>query len=376
MPSSISTNTYLWINTWQRWGERPGAPLARALVVCILTGLAAGVLSAYSLTETDLRRRLEQQGSQDFVIRWHGFGTPDGGLGRLRSRFRTLEEYGVSIPMIMQSERVRTDIDDQSGPVVWISPTHWHVAFAGEAPEKGAWASDRLSPGIGVRPTGWPLGAQVLSARLAQPLRPLLGRTALLQRDTNSVSSGSIAEAVLVFTRKDGAPAIEYLVEAMRIVMRLDGLEKIDLRGPELLLEQIRELQQVQSVLRFIMGSLMGAAIAVVFGTLAVLEYRETQQVIGLLRSLGAATRLILWQKYLADALLANGCFALALGLWRLLAPHLFVGLGFAPDMVLSVTELWASADMLILWACLNLGVGCGLVPVIRSVLVPIGRIL
>lgn len=376
MSSSISINTYLWIHTWQRWRERPGAPLARALVVCILTGLAVGVLSAYLLSEADLGRRLEQQGINTLVLRWREPAAHDGGRGMLGSRFRTLYDHGVVFPVTVLAVRVRVDLNGQYAPTAWIGQTHWHDAFEGPHPEGVAWGGEELAPGITVRATDRPWGTKITSAHMRAPLRSMLGENALLSQDPYPLTPEPIAETALVFTRSEGAPAMEEIVEALRIMANLDGLDKLDLHGPNMLLEQLRELQDAHSSLRLGLGALMGMSITVVFGALATLEYSETRQVFGLLRSLGAAPRTILWQKYVVDTLLANGCFALALGIWSVLAMPLFVGLGFAPDLVRSATELWSSPDMLILLGCLNLGVGCSLMPMLRAIFLPIGRAL
>ena len=69
MRSLILIASYLWKDTWSRWREQPGSPLARWLVAGLLVAVATVILVAFAMLERNLRERLESFGLNTLVVR-------------------------------------------------------------------------------------------------------------------------------------------------------------------------------------------------------------------------------------------------------------------------------------------------------------------
>ncbi len=119
-------------------------------------------------------------------------------------------------------------------------------------------------------------------------------------------------------------------------------------------------------------------AVALVFGSVAILEYRQNRFIVALLRSFGAPAPLLLL-RYAAEALLLAAAAVLA-ARGILVATHgeLFGKLaGFEPALLdrgvidpYAWSELWRQAR----W--LGLGAGLGVVPVALAMRAAVGRVL
>ena len=69
MKSSTLIASYLWKDTWKRWFEQPGSPLARLFVTGLLVAVATVILVAYQMLEHGLRDRLERFGLDTLLVR-------------------------------------------------------------------------------------------------------------------------------------------------------------------------------------------------------------------------------------------------------------------------------------------------------------------
>src|SRR6185312_15250107 len=69
MKFSILIVSYLSKDTWKRWCEQPGSPLARWFVTLLLVTVAAVILVAFQLLERSLHDRLERFGLNTLLVR-------------------------------------------------------------------------------------------------------------------------------------------------------------------------------------------------------------------------------------------------------------------------------------------------------------------
>ena len=69
MRSSTLIVSYLWKDTWKRWCEQPGSPLARWFVTLLLDAGGSVILVAFQLVERSLRNQLERFGLNTLLVR-------------------------------------------------------------------------------------------------------------------------------------------------------------------------------------------------------------------------------------------------------------------------------------------------------------------
>src|SRR4026208_981250 len=99
MKSSTLIASYLWKDTWKRWFEQPGSPLARLFVTGLLALVATVILVAFHLLERSIRERLERFGLNTVLIR--ETITSDSKdltvFGDAPDRLAALEEHGKKL---------------------------------------------------------------------------------------------------------------------------------------------------------------------------------------------------------------------------------------------------------------------------------------
>ena len=61
--------SYLWKDTFSRWLEQPGSPLARWFITTILVAVAAAIMMSLDFLENQVRERMEQFGMNTLLVR-------------------------------------------------------------------------------------------------------------------------------------------------------------------------------------------------------------------------------------------------------------------------------------------------------------------
>lgn len=163
----------------------------------------------------------------------------------------------------------------------------------------------------------------------------------------------------------------------LRILFSAEGINNVQINSPREFLDQLDELQRSQSQWRTGFGLFGGLAVALVFGSISILEYRENRFVSALLKSFGAPPVLLI-TRYLAESVLL---VLLAAATARQAAIHLhhqiFGKIGIDSQFLdRNVVDpyLWSSMG----WQLGGLGAGALLsaIPVAFAMRSPVGKIL
>lgn len=124
-------------------------------------------------------------------------------------------------------------------------------------------------------------------------------------------------------------------------------------------------------------GLLGGAAVALVFGSIAILEYRQNRFNVALLQSFGVPGTLLLLRYAAVALLLAAAAILAARGILIVAHGQLFALAGFEPALLdralldpYDWPEIWRQAR----W--LALGAGLGVMPVALAMRAAVGRVL
>jgi hypothetical protein len=137
----------------------------------------------------------------------------------------------------------------------------------------------------------------------------------------------------------------------------------------------LETLQARQEKWRFGLAAMLGLALALVYGAIAVLEFRQNLFITALLRSLGAPSRFLFFRQWAENALLANGAAFLAICVLAAVHQSLFGLLGFSPS-VLAVGSPYWSGEVLTLFVWVNIGALLSAIPVAMGLRKPVGEIL
>jgi hypothetical protein len=181
-------------------------------------------------------------------------------------------------------------------------------------------------------------------------------------------------ETAILIERTGDLPT---LAAAVRTLLQLENRTYAQIQSPEALLNELEDLRRMQHRAQTGAGLLGGIVVALVFGSIAVLEYRQNRFVAALLRSFGAPGPLIV-MRYALEALILTAT-AVLLAVWFLVSLHAWIfGLvGFEPALLQRTVLdpytpllVWHQARWLVLGAVISL------VPVAFGLRQPVGRVL
>ena len=118
--------------------------------------------------------------------------------------------------------------------------------------------------------------------------------TQLIQGDTLCIPSSYIPEIhlrgfsmIYYLERQAHSPSIPELTEAIQSVIKADGNGKVDVQSAAPIKEKLDRLEQQQTSMRIWLAAIMGGAVALIYGVLSILEFRQSMYISALLKSFG-----------------------------------------------------------------------------------------
>lgn len=381
MKAWILTAFYLWKDIWSRWLETPGALLARLLVAVLLAALLLLIQAGFRLGERSLEARLRRLGAQTLVVTEAVTGDP----GRRPALGALLAPLGERADLVALRQIPWVARDALGGEALVL--VYGPESLPTLAPLLGP-ATDRavhlFSPRL---PPDLPLSVEIAGAEfpaltLAAPrwLRRVVADRAavLVPADLAADWLGAgYFETALVVMRDESPAALRRLAGALRALLALEARPTAQLQSPEALLDELDDLRAVQARAEVGAGLASGLLVALLFGSIAVLEYRQNRYIVALIRSFGAPAVLLLL-RYAGEALLIAGA-AVLLARTGLALAHvpLFAAAGFERgllDRAVFDPYAWATVWPAARW--LLLGGALSVVPIAAALRQPVGRIL
>jgi hypothetical protein len=380
MRSSILIASYLWRDTWSRWLEQPSSLLARLFVGSMLVIVATVILVAFNLLERSLRIRLERFGLNTLVVRenvsgidpelLHNSDRPD--------RLAPLSEAGKKLRLRQLHVRAQTELQADSPVLSYPAEALPQLADWLGAESPLIYVSDRFPENILLRVNLGKNSGLALVRRLGDFLRPLgLDHFLLVPQGWAPDAERIGFMETTVFHRQSWALPMRRYVEAVSLLYSVDRRSPPQLQSALPMISELERLQERQKQWRVLMAATLGLAIALVYGAIAVLEFRQHLFISALLRSLGAPARFLYLRQWLENALLANLAAVLAIALVAGMHSQIFGALGF-PSAVLSLREAnpyWSTEIGLIL-LCVNVGAFLSSLPVAAGLRRPVGAVL
>lgn len=378
MKAWILTAFYLWKDIWSRWLETPGAVFARLAVGVLLAALMLLAQAALLLAERSLEVRVARMGAQVLTVTESvtSDATTRPSLGQLlrsvtaRADLIALRQVAAQAGDEFGRTLLVLVYDDESLPAL--------APLLAAAPDAAVHViNPQLPEGLRLRVTLD--GRDYASSVLHPPSwlqryganQPIVIVPATIGQSW--LETGWFETALLI----ERAGDLPTLAAAVRTILQLEDRTHAQVQSPEALLSELDELRRVQRRAQAGAGLLGGIVVALVFGSIAVLEYRQNRFVAALLRSFGTPAPLLV-ARYAVEALLVTAA-AVFLAAWLLVSLHswLFALAGFEPALLqrttldpYSVELVWHQARWLALGAVLSL------LPVAFGLRQPVGRVL
>ena len=380
MKSSTLIASYLWKDTWKRWFEQPSSPLSRLFVTGLLVLVATVILVTFHLLERSLRERLERFGLNTLLVRETILGDSKELVlrGESPDRLAALDACGQK--MRLRQLFVRAHSEWQNNLLVlsyppeglpslaeFLSPETPVLCLSDNMPERTLMrvTMNRQSAIAWVRhPQGW--------------LRPLVTEDVLL------IPQGMLAEEerlgfvdTTVFQRDPTGPSIERIVNAIATMAAVERRSPPQMQNAIGLIHELEQLKERQMQWRSLLAGILGVALSLVYGAIAILEFRQNLFVSALLRSFGAPRQFLYWCHLAENTVLANLAAAGAIAVVALLHETLFGTLGF-PRAVLDFTggNPYTSTAVLSIIIWINIGALLSSLPIAVGLRQPVGTIL
>jgi hypothetical protein len=382
MRSSILIGSYLWKDTWKRWLEQPSSPLARLFVTGLLALVATVILVAFHLLERSIRERLERFGLNTVLVR--ETVTSDSKdltvFGEPADYLAPLEEHGKKMRVRQLFVRGKTEWQDALLVLTYPPDAFDHLIEYLSRDTPAILLSEDLPADVLVRVNVTRHSTLAMVRRPQGWLRPLVTEDMLLVPQGTWPDEERLGYAeTTVFQRNEDAAPVAHIVSAVHSFYAMDR----DRRSPPQVhsaLSMIRELEKLkerQVQWRNLLAAILGLAVSLVYGSIAVLEFRQNLFVSALLRSFGAPPRFLFWRHLVENSLLANLAAICAIALLGVLHHAIFGSLGFAkPVLDLSGGNPYTSAGVLSILIWVNVGAFLSSIPILIGLRTPVGATL
>lgn len=372
--------SYLWKDTWSRWLEQPSSVLSRLFVGALLVTVATLILVAFKLLERNLRARLEEFGVNTLVARVPIAPNDPECLPNLsrplaydplarhgdKVTFRQL--YGTA-SLGWQKNLTVLSYSKEALPILapFLSKETPLICFSDSLPANSyveAIYQGQSGPAV---------------VRSIPPLfRPLLNQATLMAPQGWAPKAETVGyiETTLFRREADGLPMARF-VESLQALAAIEGRQPPQIHSALGILEELEALQSRQMQWRGAMAGLLGAAVALVFGAIAVLEFRQNAYISALLRSFGTPSKALYIRHWLENAFLANLAALSALLVLAAFHAQLFGMLGFPRALLdLDTANPYLSWEMLLVLLCVNVGAFLSSLSVAIGLKRPVGEIL
>lgn len=346
----------------------------------LLVTVATVILVAFNLLERNLRTRLENFGVNTIISREMVTATEPSALpNNIRpDKLAPLDRYGDKLRLRQlyvrahapwQREITAMTYTDEALPLLaGLLHTNTPVICFSENMPENSLVEVNLERQQAVAVVRKPHGF----------FRPVVNQTILL------VPQGWVPEAermgyveMVVFRKKTDALSIAHFVSAIQNLFVMEDKHPPQLQSAVGMLNELEGLQARQAQWRSAMAGMLGLALALVFGAIAVLEFRQNSYVSALLRSFGAPGKALYLRQWIENGVLANLAAVSAILILACFHKELFGALGFPRDLLnLQHANPYFSWEIALILLWVNIGAFLSSLAVAIGLRKPVGEIL
>jgi len=365
----------------KRWLETPGAVFARLLIAVSLCLLYLFINAGFLLTEKALDEKIKGLGVNTMLLRAR---SPDADTMRvgLADLLGSLEEQGLYLPLSVSFANGRLSEGKNARIIIYEEDALPAVSQLFKDFEK-------VKAPIFLAAHGYPdamvtrveVQGHYLDAEVVRPPSVLrfVSRNAPLLFIPRSLAGPlndySMQETVLFLA--ENSNLLAEVIEVTELLLEAEGFEHYELISPMQWLGELDDVRLLRTQAQAIAGGFAGLLIILIFGSIAIFEYRQNIYTTALFKSFGLHTfHLIV--RYGVDALLIL-LFSLAVALALAQVSHepVFHMVGF-DGVFLSLDEFnpYKILDNLFLLFILLISSVAGILPVCLALRRPVGRVL
>ncbi len=372
---------YLSKDIWNRWLETPGAVVARVLVAVSLCLLFLFMNAGFSLTERAVEKKIQSFGINTVILR--AVSQPKGkAKPAMDELLAPLGERGLYFPFSMLFLNAELSSGKKARIIIYEDHTLAALDRLFEDFEK-------LKGPVFLAAHGYPeamiervrIKEHVFDAEVVAPpgiLRFVSLNKAVLfipRSMGKGLSDYTVQESVLFLS--DDSSGLAQIISAIEALLESEGFEQYELTSPLQWLGELGNIRETRLQAQALGGGFVGLLIVLIFGSIAVFEYRQNVFATALFKSFGLHSFHLIF-RYLADGLvLLIASFFLALELAEIFHGFVFRFAGFDNEFLnLKFFNPYLASNNLILLLVLVLGVVVSILPVCLALRKPVGRVL
>ncbi|WP_372807480.1 FtsX-like permease family protein [Pontiella sp.] len=370
----ISIGSYLLKDIFWRWREQPGNVLTRFVVAYALVLPSLGLLGAFALMAENLEMRLTRNGIDMLFITEHIGSTSDDFVAhQLHPALAPLRTHGTMFQLLQLFGSVRTPNAGVTRAVAYPDASLPYLLGMVTPEVPVVFLSDTL-------PVGMPVRAEIDDYFFsAQVRRPTGMVSKIYQQDVVLVPEGMLPRqesrgfSRVTLFKADRLAALRGLEEAIKLMTEIDK-QNVSVRSSLKLLGDLDRLKEKQVYWRFGLALTAGGVLALVLGTLAVLEYQQRAYVIALLRSFGIRRWMVYGMQLLENAFVVNVAAVASYLTLAYFQQVLYKSFGQRTGAGLSIESMFS--EILVIFVCINVGVVISTLPALHILKKDVGTIL
>ena len=380
MRSLILIFVYLSKDILKRWLETPGAVFARVLIAISLSLLFLFMQAGFVLTERAVEKKIESFGLNTMILRSTGLSKEEvrPSLSQLLS---SLGEMGTYIPF--SSLYVNAQLSSEKRVKVLIYNDH---SIPGLNALMG-W--DRLQGPVFLAAYGYPeamvervkVWKFFFDAEVVKPpsiLRFISLNDPLLfipESMARSFEQFSVQESVL-FLSDESVELID-IIEVTEVLLNKEGFDRYELSSPIKWVGELDGIKDIRNKAQAMGGVLVGLIIVLIFGSIAVFEYRQNIFATALFKSFGLHSIHLILRYLFEGLLLLFLSFLGAVQLAEVFHRFVFKKAGFDSEFLnLAIFNPYEISGNLYLLTLLGVASLVSILPICIALRKPVGRVL
>ena len=381
MRSLILIFVYLSKDISKRWLETPGAVLARVSIAVSLCLLFLLMQAGFILAERAIEKKIESFGINSMILRTsasaNGAFRPE-----LSTLFEPLAEDGLYFPFSFLFSLAELSNGEKVRVVVYGEDA---LPALSEMIE----GFDHLQNDVILLAHGYPVSL-IERVRLKDNFfdsvvvyPPAVLRFVTLSKPVLFIPKSKIHAIGLkdmqesLFYLSDKPGKLEGVIESMEALLEAEGFERYNLTSPVQWVGELKDLREARTRAQAFGGVFVGMLVVLIFGSIAVFEYRQNIFATALFKSFGLSS-LHLAARYLVESLLLLGlAFCCAVELAKLIHEFVFVLAGFDSELAaLGRLNPYLLSDQPVLLGILGVAGFVSVLPVFLGLCKPVGKSL
>lgn len=345
----------------------------------LLVSVATVIVVAFSLLERSIRSRLESFGLNTLVIRETMPSTDPEAQANLNRPDRLAPLRGHGQKLRLRQLYVRGETDWQSDMLAFsyseddlpvlgslVSPSTPLIILSESLPENAV-----------VRVSLARQAGMAVVRRPASYFRPMInGNILLVPQGWNPETERLGFIETTLFERSSEGVSMQRVVDSVNFIYSLDHRTPPQMQSALGLIRELENLQERQRQWRGLLAGLLGLTLALVFGAIAILEFRQNLFITALIRSFGAPSRILYLRTWLENAFIANLSAICAILLVAMLHERIFGTLGFARFLTSQGPNPYLSSEVASILIWVNVGAFISSLPVALGLRKPVGSVL